>query len=611
MSEHLRWTGTSSGTVVTPSVADPLPQFLSIRRRHVAILAADVVGYTRLMEAHEDDTHTWLMRLRSQVLDPGVATHLGHVVKNTGDGFIAIFDAARDAVQCAIASQRGVMAATVEQSVEQRVSFRMAVTTADVIVEDHDIFGDGVNVAARLQEYAEPGGIIVSGACLDELGSGHGLALVDLGDVHLRNITRPVRVFELRTPQVPSRLIGDGLASTEARASIAVLPFRMRPTSPEESYFASGVVDNIIHGLAALKELFVVARGSVLGYGGATIDVRAISKDLGVRYVLYGSVRRSGGRLRIETELSDAETGTIVRSDQYDGDLDDLFELQGRIAINVVRTIAPHVRERELVRARRKHPQNVTAYDFILQALDHLFRMEYESFSVARGLLQQALANDPHYALAHAYTAWWYGLRVGEMNSLDPVGDAAAGIAHADRALQLDGHDAQVLALCGHAYAFHNRDYRRAIDLYDRAIVAGPSVAMAWTMSSATRGYIGDAATAVLHAEQGLRLSPLDERLYWHEGLLAQAHYLSGNYDEALEWVSSAVERNESIRFNLRTRIATLVALGQVDQAREVGRQLIRVQPDFRLRPYAERCPFVRPILDVWLGRLQAAGLPE
>jgi TolB-like protein len=180
----------------------------------------------------------------------------------------------------------------------------------------------------------------------------------------------------------------------------------MRPTSPEESYFASGVVDNIIHGLAALKELFVVARGSVLGYGGSTIDVRAISKELGVRYVLYGSVRRFSGRLRIETELSDADTGTVVRSDQYDGDLDDLFELQGRIAINVVRTIAPHVRERELVRARRKPPQNVTAYDFILQALDHLFRMEYESFSLARGLLQQALASDPNYAVAHAYTAW-------------------------------------------------------------------------------------------------------------------------------------------------------------------------------------------------------------
>jgi tetratricopeptide (TPR) repeat protein len=200
---------------------------------------------------------------------------------------------------------------------------------------------------------------------------------------------------------------------------------------------------------------------------------------------------------------------------------------------------------------------------------------------------------------------------VGEIGSLDPIADAAAGLAHADRALQLDAHDAQVLALCGHAYAFHNRDYRRAIDLYDRAIAAGPSVAMAWTMSSATRGYIGDAVTAVLHAEQGLRLSPLDDRLYWHEGLLAQAHYLNGNYDEALEWVTSAVERNASIRFNLRTRIATLVALGYLDEAREVGRQLVRVQPDFRLGPYAQRCPFVQPILTVWLGRLQAAGLPE
>jgi adenylate cyclase len=585
-------------------------QALSNRRR-VAILVADVVGYSRLMEADEEDTHGWLMRLRSEVLDPGVAAHCGRVVKNTGDGFVAIFDSAHDAARCSVALQRAVMAATAEQTAERRIGFRMAVNYADVIAEADDVYGDGVNVAARLQAYAEPGGTIVSGAVVERLGDEAGFGLIDFGDLHLRNLTRPVRVFALRTQTVAARLIGEAPTGSEPRPSIAVLPFRMRPTSPEESYFASGMVDNIIHALAALKELFVVARGSVLGYGGATIDVRAVGRELGVRYVLYGSVRRSGGRLRIETELSDAETGTLVRSDQYDGELNDLFELQNRIATSVVRTIAPQVRERELVRARRKHPQSLTAYDFVLQALDHLFRMDYESFSLARGILQQALASDPNYALAHAYTAWWYGLRVGEIGSPDPDADALAAISHADAALELDNEDAQVLALCGHAYAFHTRDYRRAIELYDRAIAAGPSAAMAWTMSSATRGYIGDGPTAVEHAEQGVRLSPLDERLYWHEGLLAQAHYVNGDYDEALEWVRSAVGRNESIRFNLRTLIATLVALGELEEAREVAGQLLRIQPDFRLGTYARRCPFLEPILGTWLARLRASGLPE
>ena len=298
------------------------------QRRLAAILIADMVGYSRLMEAHEEYTHAWQMRLRSEILEPGIAAHFGRVVKHTGDGFVAIFDSARDATQCALSLQQAVTVQTAEQPVAQRISFRMAVNVADIIIEKDDVYGDGVNVAARLQTYAQPGGIVVSGAVAEQLGSSLHVGVVDLGDLHLRDLVRPVRVLALRVPAAPARLVGDVHADSESRPSIAVLPFRMHPTDPEESYFADGIVDDIIHGLAALKELFVVSRGSALGYGGATLDVRAIGRELGVRYVLYGSVRRSGGRLRIETELSDAETGTIIRSDQYDGSLTDLLELQ-------------------------------------------------------------------------------------------------------------------------------------------------------------------------------------------------------------------------------------------------------------------------------------------
>jgi adenylate cyclase len=588
-----------------------MTQLASTQRRLAAILIADMVGYSRLMEAHEEYTHAWQMRLRSEVLEPGIAAHCGRVVKHTGDGFIAIFDSARDATRCALSLQQAVAAQTAGQPVEQRISFRMAVNVANIIIEKDDVYGDGVNVAARLHTYAEPGGIVVPGAVAEQIGSSLGVGVIDLGDLHLRNLARPVRVFALRVQPAPSRLVGDVLADAEPRPSIAVLPFRMHPTDPEESYFADGIVDDIIHGLASLQELFVISRGSALGYGGATLDVRAIGRELGVRYVLYGSVRRSGGRLRIGTELSDAETGTIIRSDQYDGSLTDLFELQGRIAVNVVRTIAPHVRERELVRAMRKQPQNLTAYDFVLQARDLLYRMDYESFSRARGLLQQAIAHDPGYAPAYSYTALWYIFRVGEMGSSDPDADAASAASHAFAAMERDSDDAQSLAICGHVQSFLLKNYRKAVSLLDRAIMAGPSSAMAWTMSSATRGYIGDGGTAVQHAEQGVRLSPLDARLFWHEGLLAQAHYVDGNYEQALEWVSSALERNEFIRFNIRTWIATLAALERVDQAAEAARHLLRVQPDFRLGPYAKRCPFQRPILDTWLARLRSAGLPE
>jgi adenylate cyclase len=581
------------------------------QRRLVAVLAADVVGYSRLMEAHEEATHLSLLRLRSQALDPGVAAHRGRLIKNTGDGFLAMFDSAHDATQCALFLQRSVALHTIPQPADQRISFRMAVHAADVIVEKDDIYGDGVNVAARLQAYAEPGGIVVSGAVAEQIASGLGVGAIDLGHLHLRNLARPVQVFALRVQTAPARLLGDASAGSEPRPSIAVLPFRKYQTDPEQGYFADGIVDDIIHALASLKELFVISRGSSLGYSGSTIDVRAIGRELGVRYVLYGSVGRSGDRLRIGTELSDAETGAVVRSDHYEGNFADLFELQDRISINVVRTIAPHVRERELMRAMRKHPQNMTAYDLVLQALELLYRMDYDSFSRARGLLQQAMSHDPVYAPAYSYTAYWYIFRVGEIGSPDPATDAAAAVHHAAAAIERGGNDAFSLAIYGHVQSFLLKDYQKAMRFLDRATAVGPSSAMAWTMSSATCGYIGDGPTAVQRAELGVRLSPLDARTFWHEGILAQAHYVNRNYQEALSWARSACERNPFIRFNIRTLIASLAALGRRDEAAEAAQHLLRVQPDFQLGVYRQRCPFQGSILEEWLARLRSAGLPD
>jgi class 3 adenylate cyclase/TolB-like protein/tetratricopeptide (TPR) repeat protein len=581
------------------------------QRRLAAVLVADMVGYSRLMEAHEEYTHRWMMHLRAEILKPGVEGHDGRMVKNTGDGFVAMFDSASDATRCALALQQALTLATAEQPVEQRISFRMGVNVADIIIEEGDIYGDGVNVAARLQEYAEPGGIVVSGAVAEQMGSYPGVRTIDLGDLQLKNLARSVRVFALRPNAAPPRLVGDIGSGAEPRPSIAVLSFRMHPIGPEERYFVDGIADEIIHGLATLKELFVISRGSTLGYGGANLDVRAVGRELGVRYVLYGGVRRSGGMLRIVTELSDTETGAIVRADQYEGQPGDLFELQRRIAVHVVQTIAPHVQERELRRARRKHPQNLTAYDFVLQALDVLYRMDYESFSRARGLLQQAIAHDPDFAPAYAYIAYWYVFRVGEMGSTNPGADAEAAAHYAAAALERDGEDALALAISGHVRAYLMKEFSEAIPLLDRAIACGPSSAMAWTMSSATRGYMGDGETAVRHGEQGLRLSPLDARLFWHEGLLGQAHYVEGNYEKALEWVTSALSRNRSIRYNYRTLIATLVALGRGEEATEVAQTFLRLQPDFRLGPYSQNCPFVPKILAPWLARLRAANLPE
>ncbi|MDA9465497.1 adenylate/guanylate cyclase domain-containing protein [Bradyrhizobium sp. CCBAU 53415] len=583
-----------------------------IRRRLAAILAADVVGYSRLMEAHEEDTHTRLMRLRSEVLDPGVIARHGRIVKNTGDGFLATFDSARDATHCALSLQEAVAANTAGLPADQRISFRIGVNAADIILERDDVYGDGVNIAARLQTYAPAGGVVVSSAVAEQLGEDFNVNVIDLGDLRLRNIGRPVRVYALYPSKQPAKLVGEALVGSEPRPSIAVLPFRMNLSAPDEGYFADGVVDDIIRGLAGLKELFVVSRGSALGYGGRNIDVREVGRQLGVRYVLYGSVQRTATILRIGTELSDAESGEVISSDQYEGDPSDLFAVQDRIAINVVRKIAPQVRERELMRTMRKHPQNLTAYDRVLQALDLLYRMDYDSFSKARGLLEQAISYDPNHFLAYSYVALWYVFRIGEIGSSDPDADAEAGAKYAAEAIERGGHgDAVALAVYGHVQSFLLRDFQKAKGVLERAIVAGPSSAMAWTMASATSGFLGDGPAAVRQGEQGVRLSPLDGRSFWHEGLLGQAHYVNGDYEHALEWLRSALSRNNQIRFNHRSLIVTLGALGRREEAAEAAHRYLQIQPGFRVSSYAKRCPFRGAALETWLGHLRSAGLPD
>jgi len=563
------------------------------------------------MEAYEEDTHTRLMQLRSEVLDPGVAAQRGRIVKNTGDGFLATFDTARDATRCALSLQEALAANTAGMPADQRISFRMGLNAADIIVEKDDVYGEGVNIAARLQTYAQAGGIVVSGAVAEQLGRDFDVNVIDLGDLHLRNMGRPVRVYALHPPTQPAKLVGEAQVGQEPRPSIAVLPFRMNLSNPDESYFADGVVDDIIRGLAGLKELFVVSRGASLGFGGRTIDVREIGRQLGVRYVLYGGVQRTPAAVRIVTELSDAESGEVIRSDLHEGDPGELFALQDRIALGVVRQIAPQVRERELMRAMRKHPQNLTAYELVLQAFDLLYRMDYDSFSRARGLLEQAISHDPNYALAYSYVALWYVFRIGEIGSPDPDGDAIAGAKYATEAIARGGDDAFALAVYGHVQSFLLNDFHKAKVALERAITVGPSSATAWTMASATSGFLGDGPTAVRQGEQGVRLSPLDARSFWHEGLLGQAHYVNGDYEQALEWVRSAVSRNELIRFNQRLLIVTLGALGRREEAAQAAYRYLQIQPEFSVSSYARRCPFRGAALETWLGHLRSAGLPD
>ena len=564
-----------------------------------------------LMQAEEDVTHSRMRQLRSEVIDPNIARYGGRIVKNTGDGFLATFENAHDATHCAIEIQQEMIDRNSGEPVARQINFRMGINVADIIVEPEDVYGDGVNIAARLQTYAEPGGIVISDLVSEQVGRQEGIQLADLGDLPLHNMARPIRAYSLLVGRQTSRPLGEALPGNEGRPSIVVLPFREQQGKPGEEYFAEGIVDDIVHALSGLKELFVIARGSTLGYRASTVDVRTIGRELDVRYVMMGSVQRASGKLRIRTELCNSDTGAIVYADQYDGDLGDLFELQRQITTKLVTTLAPQVREHERLRAMRKHPQNMTAYDYVLQALRPLFQMDYASFSLAHGLLQKAIAHDPHYGPAYSYASYWHLLRVGQGWSKDAAVDTASAARNAASAIELDENDALALAIQGHVFSYLKKDYNSAMELQDRAIEAGPSCAMAWTLSSVTRGFVGQGPIAVLRAERGLQLSPRGPHVVYHEHILSQAHYTNGNYDEAVAWGRRAAKSNERLTSNLRCLIASLVATGQMEEARQVAGRLLQFQPDFHLASFARMTPLQGTMRDDFVERLRIAGLPD
>lgn len=591
-------------------------------RKLAAILAADIASYGALMSANEAQAVSDLKAHQAVIL-PMLGEFGGRLIDTAGDGILAEFSSVVNALECAVAIQSTMAERNAQVEPSRCMKFRMGINIGDVIYDEERIYGDGVNIAARLESIASPGGIYVSRQVHEQVEGKLALGFRNLGMRTLKNIAKSVEVFAVdgmgdlpeavgHDPSVrPATEAGETGAGVEARASIAVLPFRKNRTDQDEDYFADGVVDATIHALSSIKDLFVISRGSTLAYGRGQVDPVSVGRSLGVRYVMGGGISRVNGRLRIMTELTDTESGAVVSSDHYDGAETELFEQQDRISLKLIKTIAPQVREREVRRALRKQPQNMTAYDLHLQALDLLYRMDGGSFTRAGVLLQRAMALDPTFAPSYTYSALWHVFRVGEFGSTDPDADAMAAADRAAAAIEHDGNDALALAIYGHVQAFLLRDFVTALRFLDRAIEAGPSVAMAWTMSSAARGYIGDGPLAVQHGERGQRLAPADPYNFWHEGILAQAHYVNGDYDQALSWARSAVSRNRAIRFTLRTLAASSAALGRLEDARKAAAQLLQLHPNFSLGSYALRCPFAQPVLDRWIGHLRAAGLPD
>ena len=394
------------------------------------------------------------------------------------------------------------------------------------------------------------------------------------------------------------------------RPSIAVLPFHVRGESEAQTYFGDGVVEDIIGALSSLREVFVISRSSTLRYG-AGADVRTVGRDVGVGYVLSGSVRRANDRLRVSAELAETTRGTVVWASHFDGISEDLFALQDQIAGRVVSTIAPQVREAELRRALRKRPDSLEAYDCVLRGMAQRYHLDLDEFTEARTWLERAIALDPGYAAPYALLADWYSIRVGQGWSTDPAADYAEVIRLATAAYERDSFDAMALALCGHVKSLLLHKFDDAIALFDRAIAASPSSAIAWTRSSPTYSYIGDAQEAIRRAEQGLRLSPLDVHIFFAHAILGLALYVAADHEEGIRWGRQAREENPRWTANLRFLAVNLAAAGQLDEAREVGRALLALEPGFQV----DRFMVGYPLRDAerrarFADHLRRAGLP-
>jgi TolB-like protein len=398
----------------------------------------------------------------------------------------------------------------------------------------------------------------------------------------------------------------------DPRPAIAVLPFRTedREAETEVASFASGMVEGIIHFLSGLKELFVISYSAVHAVGGTAFDPQAAGRALGVRYVLDGSVRRHQARLRVTTRLSETETGGILHAERHDAALSDLFDLQDSIAAQVATTIAPHVHERELARATRKHPDSMSAYELVIQGIEWLHRLDQQSFSQARGLLQRAMATDPAYAPAFSHAAWWHTFRIAQGWSPEPANDAGEALRLSAIAGGLDRSDALALTIQGHTQGFLLRDYEGGLDLLTRALGFAPSNALAWAFSSAIHGYMDHGNEAVTHAEQALRLSPLGPFVFLHQMILAQAYYLNGELDNAVSWGRRAVAQNQRHAPALRVLAASLAASGRHVETHAVAQTILQLNPKFNLTDYARSTPLQGAIRQGFVDHLRKAGLP-
>jgi len=585
------------------------------QRRLTTILAADVVGYSRLMEQDEAGTMALLRARRHNVLMPSVAQHGGRVFKLMGDGVFIEFTSVVNAVECAVDIQKAMHAQNAEAPTQHRILLRIGINVGDVIVEGSDLYGDGVNLAARLEALADPGGICISGDVYRHVRSKVNLDFQDLGEQKVKNIAEPVHAYRIMTDGTEPGVAESPGRSAPARPmkpSIAVLPFTNMSGDPEQEYFADGMVEDIITALSRFNQLFVIARNSSFTYKGRAVDVRQVAKELGVRFVLEGSVRKSGGRVRITGQLIDAATGAHLWADKYDGGLEDVFDLQDKITASVVGAIEPALRKVEIERVRRRPVENLDAYDLYLRALPYVYAFRPDENLVALELLGKAIDLDPAYAPALAFAAWCHEQRL--VRGWPPVGpnDAATALALAQRALAADSDDAMVVAGAGFVLVMVGRDYDTGLHAVRRGLELNPGSGFVAFISSTALLMAGDPDGALAQAERAMVLSPMDPGAFMFLTISALAHLFKGRPDQALDMASRSAALYPEWDSAYWALVPAYVQLDRLADARAALAKLVSLSPGLTVSGARQRLPIRSPAsLDMILDGLCKAGLPE
>ncbi len=516
----------------------------------MAILAADVAGYSRLMGADEEGTLAQLKSLRKTLVDPTIAAHRGRIVKTTGDGLLVEFASAVDAARGAAEVQRAMARQNIDVPQDERIEFRIGIHVGDIIIDDNDIFGDGVNIAARLEGIAEPGAICVSDDAQRQIRGKIELAFDDMGPQLLKNIAEPMRAWRLQidanSPSAPPRKAAETTQppALPDKPSIAVLPFQNMSGDPEQEYFADGIVEEIITVLSRFKSLFVIARNSSFAYKGKAVEIKQVGRELGVRYVLEGSVRKAGARLRITGQLIDAATGAHLWADKFEGGLLDVFDLQDSVATSVVGAIAPRLVAADTELAKRKPPENWDSYDFYLRGIALFAQRTPETTDQALEFLRKAISLNPEFALAHIRAAACLLLRPEHGGLSLTNEERSEALQLTNRALALAEDNEWVLGWASIIFVLFNGEVERGSDLVDRALAINPNFSNAWAARGWISVIVGDGARALDPFDRAIRLNPADAWtvLSAMQGKMS-ALWVMERYNEALELADRVLAR--------------------------------------------------------------------